>query len=199
MSVFLAIIPPREALEHLQDHLSQTQSIAASQGLDPVRWTAPATWHVTVVFAGEPAVEQADAWSSALAHDFARRSPVPDLRLTGTGSFDDTVLWCGLLSPNMAILGELMHAARRSARQVGIDIERRRWHPHLTLARAASRTSVRPWARLLGDYRGPAWSLEHLSLLSSLGGPAPHYTMLREWTLGELALGEDGLHGSMHQ
>jgi RNA 2',3'-cyclic 3'-phosphodiesterase len=97
------------------------------------RWVAPDDFHITLQFAGELSRRQADEFAQALADI---RLPPPQIRIRGTGAFGGKQPHAvyATVEPTVA-LDELQRAHERAARAVGLPIEKRRYVPHVTIAR----------------------------------------------------------------
>ena len=61
---------------------------------------------------------------------------------------------------------------------VGHESERRRWRPHVTVARVRRGAGVRPGDVALPRVPSPSFALEALTLYRSHSGPAPRYEAL---------------------
>jgi len=103
---------------------------------DPVRWTQPDQWHVTVLFLGETAPEQLPKIESLLNN----WSPPKDIELSfaGLGAFPSKdhgrVLWVGVRE-NKALI-QLQESLEEIFLSAGIlAAPDREFKPHLTLAR----------------------------------------------------------------
>lgn len=134
--LFVAIRPP----EFIRDLL-----IDAMDDSPDFRWQDEEQLHLTLRFIGEVerplANDIADALSSIRAQRF-------DLRIKGVGRFEQRssgALWAGV-DPR-APVGALAAKVERSCQQVGLEPERRAYHPHITLARWKGRRT-----RELHDY-----------------------------------------------
>jgi 2'-5' RNA ligase len=134
--LFVAIRPP----EFIRDLL-----IDAMDDSPDFRWQDEGQLHLTLRFIGEVerplANDIADALSSIRAQRF-------DLRIKGVGRFEQRssgALWAGV-DPR-APVGALAAKVERSCQQVGLEPERRTYHPHITLARWTGRRT-----RELHDY-----------------------------------------------
>jgi 2'-5' RNA ligase len=77
---------------------------------------------------------------------------------------------------------EATHAAA-AARHSGIEVEDRRFHPHLTIARGRAGADLRQWVKALASYAGPPWPMDRVSLVRSKVGPRPSYTELESWPI----------------
>jgi 2'-5' RNA ligase len=128
MRCFVAIDMPeavKERLEELQEAL-------------PVgRLTDPENLHLTLAFLGDVAQEPLVELNDELS---ALRLPPFTLALDGLGTFGakaPTVLWAGVKpDPQLTQLHDKVQGAVRKA---GIGMERKRFRPHVTLARFPAR------------------------------------------------------------
>ena len=160
MRLFVALVPPADVLAALP-------ALPAS-----VRPVPPGRQHVTLAFLGEVA----GAAAVAAALDAALPgSPAPVLRLAGAGAFRRAV-WLGLAG-DLPGLHHLAGGVQDAVRAAGVDLERRRWHPHLTVGRG-------PLPPHLLPYEGPAVAWDRVELVRShLGGPGARHEALRSWPL----------------
>lgn len=99
-------------------------------------WVFPQDYHITLHFLGGISSEQLDGINHVLPGFLKSRSPF-ELRVTHYGIFGETkaprVFWAGLEQvPAMYDLQEKMGEALSG---VGVEIERRPYSPHITLAR----------------------------------------------------------------
>ena len=134
--LFTAIRPP----EHIRDLL-----LDAMDDTPDFRWQDDEQLHLTLRFMGEVdrhvAADLADALSRIRAPSFS-------LRIKGVGSFDHRAagaLWAGI-EPKEQVAA-LAAKIERVCQQVGLEPERRAFHPHITLARWKGRRT-----RELADY-----------------------------------------------
>ena len=130
---FLAIPLPAE----LQAELRQLQNALRHSGV-AWRYADPQHVHLTLVFLGD--IDQPQERAIIQTMDALE---IPDLALPfpveGLGAFPDLaqkprVLWAGV-GGNWAPLRHLHKQLADAVRQLGLDVERQAYHPHLTLAR----------------------------------------------------------------
>src|SRR4051794_11116337 len=86
MRLFVALVPPAEALAELG------AAVAALPDTPRLRWTRPEQWHVTLAFLAEVDDRTREALVPRLER-VARRHPSPTLALAGGGRFGGQVLW----------------------------------------------------------------------------------------------------------
>jgi 2'-5' RNA ligase len=189
MRMFIAVMPPAEALEHLADFLGPRQE--AEPGL---RWTVPEQWHITLAFMAAVAERHRDDLEARLARAAARRTPF-EVALAGGGAFPNParakVLFAGVQTEGdqgRVELSRLATGARAAAAKAGADADGGRFHPHVTVARTGRPVEATRWLRVLDAYRGPTWRADAMTLVAShLGeGPRrrPRYELIGTFPLG---------------
>jgi len=122
--LFVAIRPP----EHIRDLLIDAMDDSAD-----FRWQDDEQLHLTLRFVGEVERPVAEDLADALGR---LRSPGFDLRIKNVGRFDQRnsgALWAGV-EPKEP-LAALAAKVERVCLAVGLEPERRAYHPHITLAR----------------------------------------------------------------
>jgi RNA 2',3'-cyclic 3'-phosphodiesterase len=144
-------------------------------GLAGARWIDPANYHITLRFIGDIDERTADEVADALAR--VDRAPF-DLSLEGLGAFGSHrphALYAGV-TPSPA-LKDLQAEHERTIQRVGLEPERRKFVPHVTLARlrGASGGDVAEFLALRGGFRTAPFTVGRFVLLSSRaskgGGP----------------------------
>ncbi|TDD03358.1 RNA 2',3'-cyclic phosphodiesterase [Nonomuraea deserti] len=179
MRLFAALVPPDEALDEV------SRAIAPHVGQVPgLRWPDRATWHITLAFFGEVPERALPELELRLARA-VRRYSVLDLAFDGFGAFSSArrarVLWVGVTGDSMTRLADSVKAGARRAGAAHAD--GKRFHPHLTLARAKTETDLRPLIESLSGFSGSPWRAEHVRLVRSHNGPQVRYESLAEWAL----------------
>lgn len=173
MRLFVAVLPPAGALEHLGDFLAPRQE--AEPGF---RWTLPEQWHVTLAFMPAVADRHLDDLAERLARAAARRTAFA-VSLAGGGAFPNParakVLFAGVQTDaeGTVELDRLTTGARAAATTSGTEVDGGRFHPHVTLARTGGPIEATRWLRVLDSYRGPVWPLEEIALVASYLGEGP--------------------------
>ena len=176
--MFVAVDPPEETIAHLRERLPKSPQ--------KLRWTDPEQWHLTLTFCGEVDDRTAAELSERLARAASRHAPM-QLQLSGAGAFSRPArahaLWVGLTGGTDA-LSRLADSTSAAARRSGIDVESRRFKPHLTIARASPPADLRDVVGALSSYSGPQWTVDAVHLVkSTLGGQTVH-ERLESWALG---------------
>jgi len=144
-------------------------------GLPGARWVEPENYHITLRFIGDIDPRTADEVAQALERV---DRPGFELSLEALDAFGakkpQTIVACVKNSP---ALKELQAAQERIVQRIGIEAERRKYRPHVTLARlkGTSEAAVAAYLALRGDFRTPNFPVGRFVLLSSRaskgGGP----------------------------
>jgi RNA 2',3'-cyclic 3'-phosphodiesterase len=119
------------------------------------KWARVEGMHVTLKFIGEARDENVNAIRSALARI---HSPAPvHMAFRGAGFFPSAkrprVFWVGIAaSPN---LSEISKEIEQGLIPLGIEPEKREFHPHLTLARLETHRGLDPLHDALRQARDP--------------------------------------------
>lgn len=129
--LFVAIRPPEMIRDLLIDAMDDSPDF---------RWQDEEQLHITLRFVGEVERPLADDLASALARIEAQCFSI---RVNGVGRFEQRnggSLWAGL-EPK-APLAALAAKVERASVAVGLEPERRAFHPHVTLARWKGRRTL---------------------------------------------------------
>jgi 2'-5' RNA ligase len=142
--LFVAIRPPEPIRDLLIDAMDESPDF---------RWQHDEQLHLTLRFIGEVDRPLADDIAAALTRIRAERF---SLRIAGTGRFEQRnsgSLWAGV-EPK-APVAALASKIERACIDLGLEPERRAFHPHITLARWKGRRT-REIADFLQRTRGLA-------------------------------------------
>jgi 2'-5' RNA ligase len=145
------------------------------EGLDGsipgARWVPAENLHLTLRFIGEVDKHQADEIDLALAGLRARAFP---LTLAGVGTFAkggrETTLWVGVeRNPQ---LEHLQNKVETALQRIGLEPERRRFTPHVTLARLdnCALAKLAAFVQTHNLLRTEPIAVGHFTLFSSLLG-----------------------------
>lgn len=144
-------------------------------GLPGARWVEPDNYHITLRFIGDVEEPTADE----IAGQLRRVSrPAFELALEGLGAF-------GSRKPHAIyaavrptpVLRELQSEHERLMQRIGLEPERRKFTPHVTIARlrSASHADVAAYLALRGDFRTAPFPVGRFVLMSARasrgGGP----------------------------
>jgi RNA 2',3'-cyclic 3'-phosphodiesterase len=177
--LFVALVPPAEALEHLAADLVEARTRDADVlGDEALRWARPDTWHLTLAFLGEVADRLVPGLDRRLRRAAARH-PACEVSLAGAGRFGGRVLWIGF-GGEVAGLRRLAASVQAASRRAGADVDERPLRPHITLARARDPLDLRPAVAALAAYSGPRWTAAEIVLVRSRLGAGPGGTAMHE-------------------
>lgn len=156
--LFVAIRPPQHVRDLLFDAMGDSSDF---------RWEDEGQLHLTLRFAGELERPIADDLADALAR--VRASPL-ELRIAGVGRFEQRnsgALWAGVepKSPITALAAKI----ERVCQSVGLEPERRAFHPHITLARWKGRRSreVQDFLERFGGLSSEPFRVDEFILIES--------------------------------
>ena len=154
-------------------------------GIPGARWLPPENYHVTLRFIGEVAAHQAEEIDLLLAGLRARGFV---LSMAGVGTFEKAgrpvALWVAVeRNPQLDLLQSKIETACQRA---GLEPERRRFAPHVTLARLdnAAEAKLVGWVQSHNLFRAEPVQMAQFTLFSSLlGKEASVYTAEVEYDL----------------
>jgi 2'-5' RNA ligase len=184
--MFVAVTPPGDVVQHLDAYLEPRREPAGP------RWSPPEQLHATLAFYAAVPDLALDELTDRLAYAASRRTSFTT-RVAGGGAFPDPVqarvLYARLeLSADAGTeLDRLAAGARAAAGRAGVSVDGQRFRPHVTVARLAHPVEATRWLRVLDAYRGPEWTVDHVSLVASYLGEGPRGRPRYE-TVAELPL-----------
>jgi RNA 2',3'-cyclic 3'-phosphodiesterase len=167
----------------LREHLSRLAG-----GLPGAKWVPPDNYHLTLRFIGEQPAYRAEEIDHALAGLKARGF---SLSIAGVGTFSKagrpTALWAGV--ERCELLDLLRGKIETALQRVGLEPERRRFSPHVSLARldGVSGPKLAVFVQAHNLFRAEPVPIEHFTLFSSrLGKDHSVYTPEVEYELSPL-------------
>jgi 2'-5' RNA ligase len=153
--VFVALDVPEEVRATLAELSSRLQKTCPS-----ARWVRLEGVHITLKFIGEVPREKVEDIRAVLG-DLSSFAPVK-LRFAGLGFFPSArsprVFWAGV--EGGAHLAELAAAIETRLEPLGIPLEKRAFHPHLTLARFESPQGTRALSDAVAALGAPEFGNE---------------------------------------
>ncbi|GAA4818789.1 RNA 2',3'-cyclic phosphodiesterase [Nocardioides caeni] len=181
--IFAAVVPPNDAIDHLDDFLAPRRDAA------PFRWTRPEQLHVTLAFMAHAASSRVDDYVDRLV-EALDGLPAVEVALAGAVAFPNVaegrVLATGVRGGDG--LAPLAVRARNAAVAVGIEVDGQRFQPHVTVARTGGpKVELTSWVRLLDTYDGPTWTCAGIEVIASHLGEGPRRSPRYE-TLAEIEL-----------
>jgi len=159
---FLAAVPPGPVLDAVDQRLAP---LAPRQ--PGLRWLPRPQWHITLQFLGP--VDDAETLADALVAVLGAHPPFR-AQLVGGGAFPTTrratVLWLGVEPADQ--LADLAATITAATAEPGHAVEPRRYHPHLTVARARQPRPLASVVEALGTGPvGPPWTVDQVTLVES--------------------------------
>lgn len=177
MRLFVALDLPWEIRERLA---------MLAGGISGAKWVNPDNYHITLRFIGETPAHRAEEADLALAGVRARGF---DLTIGGIGTFHKggrtTALWAGV--ERSEPLEFLQNKIETALQRAGWEAERKRFQPHVTLARIDNVPEAKLAAFVQANnlFRAQPIAIRHFTLFSSrLGKEQPVYTPEAEYALG---------------
>lgn len=170
--LFLALWLPDPVAHHLHSRIAGVQRDSPAW----LRWQPRSRWHITLCFLGDRGEGERDRIESVAA-GAAAAAAADEVRLAGSGRFG-AVWWVGVQHS-----GWLDRVARSLNRGLVPHDQRRRFHGHVTIARARGRGMRPPGGAVLSGYEGPWWVPEEMVLVRSELGPHPRYRTVAAWPL----------------
>ena len=173
--LFVALRPPEPIRDFLLDAMDDRADF---------RWQDDEQLHVTLRFVGEVERPVADDLADALGRI---RSEKLDLRIAGVGRFEQRsagALWAGV-EPK-APLAALAAKVERVCQSVGLEPERRAFHPHITLARWKGRRTrdVQDFLERRRDLSSQVFEVDEFVLFESrLSRHGAHYEAVETYAL----------------
>ena len=173
--LFAAIRPPEDIRDLLIDAMDDSPDF---------RWQDEEQLHLTLRFVGEVERPIANDLTDALARVRAERFQI---RIKGVGRFEQRssgALWAGV-EPK-APVSALSAKIERICQQVGLDPERRAFHPHITLARWKGRRTreVQDYLERNADLASEPFAVDRFILFESrLSRHGAHYEEVASFPL----------------
>lgn len=141
-------------------------------GVPGARWVPVENFHITLRFVGEVPAHRAEEIDHALSQVAAFAFP---LSLAGVGTFSrggrEVALWAGV--ERTPALEHLQQKVESALRRAGEEAERRRFSPHVTLARLSDgvvESKLAGFVQAHNLFRAGPFEVDHFTLFSSLLG-----------------------------
>jgi 2'-5' RNA ligase len=167
--------------------LRELQSRLKSESRAPIKWVDPENIHLTLKFLGNVAADKVDAIAEAMTEAVQGTAPFP-LKISELGVFPNPrkvqIVWVGV-GGELERLAGLQRRIESALEKLGFAAEKRRFTPHLTLARLrdqATASEREGLGRLIGqtefDSAGE-FGVDSVKLIKSqLTREGPIYTTL---------------------
>lgn len=174
--LFVAIRPPGHIRDLLIDAMDESPDF---------RWQDEEQLHLTLRFIGEVDRQVANDLAHELAH---MRAQSFEVRISGVGQFEQRnsgALWAGV-EPKQP-LATLAAKVERICQTVGLEPERRAFHPHITLARWKGRRTreVHDFLQRKRGLSSAPFAADSIILFESrLSRHGAHYEEVASYPLG---------------
>ncbi|MBM3785949.1 MAG: RNA 2',3'-cyclic phosphodiesterase [Acidobacteria bacterium] len=180
MRLFTAVDIPADVRGRLTELLEEFRPVAR------LRWSRPENLHVTTKFIGEWPENRLAELETVLKR--VQGAPFP-VQIEGFGWFPNPhhprALFAGVRAPEA--LPELARATGDACAAVGIELEKKRYHPHVTLARVSAEDGLAELRRAIavreraefGGFQARSFAL----FASKMGPGGSNYTKLKEFAL----------------
>lgn len=138
------------------------------KGVSGARWRTAERLHITLGYFGQVSDDQAEELDRELA---AKTFPAFDIKIAGGGHFgskEPYAIWAGI--KDTPELTELHEHCRKCARRVGIQMEARKFRPHITLAYmrpGAPVDRIAAWERNMNGFKCGPFLADEFKLFSS--------------------------------
>ena len=139
--IFISVFVPKEIV-NIKEMLKTTID---TRGIK-IRWIRDGNMHLTLKFIGNTTEESIDSINNAI-HDLVKDTPFINLSISGTGCFSKrdraNTLWVGIKG-DLDKLEQLILNINNKLEPLGFPIERRKFLPHITIARINSNQKKKP-------------------------------------------------------
>jgi 2'-5' RNA ligase len=139
--VFISVSVPKEII-NIKEMLKSTVDTRGIKN----RWIRDGNMHLTLKFIGNATEESIDSINNTI-HDVVKDTPFINLSISGTGCFSKgdrvNTLWVGIKG-DLDELEELILNINNKLEPLGFPIERRKFLPHITIARINPNQKKKP-------------------------------------------------------
>jgi 2'-5' RNA ligase len=191
LRLFCAVELPQEIRARAARHIA---SLRERAGDVRASWEREEKLHLTLKFFGGTEEEKVPPLMEALERAASLINSF-ELALSGTGAFPPSgsprVLWLGVTDTSSG-LQKLQHSIEEECARLGLARERKRFHPHLTIARLRSPEGARRLAGLHQsmEFETEAFAVSEIVLIKSdLGPQGSRYTTMGKAKMKENAEG----------
>ncbi|MEE9442745.1 MAG: RNA 2',3'-cyclic phosphodiesterase [candidate division Zixibacteria bacterium] len=182
LRLFIALHLPGQIKEKLEKVISDLRPLA-----DGIKWVEPKNMHLTLKFLGDTEEEIVEGVAGAVIRALTGRR-VFEVKLSECGGFPNLknprVIWAGIDGADPAV--EMAMAINNELAKIGIEKDKKRLSPHLTLGRIKRRSDLSRLSNYLRNlyFDSEAVILDRAALIKSTLTPrGPIYENLREFKL----------------
>jgi 2'-5' RNA ligase len=165
--IFAAIDIPGDVRAAISNYVVGLKRVDADR---PIRWEKTEKLHITLKFIAEARPDQVTALDEGIKTVSKTHSPF-DAEIARTGAFPNTksprVLWLGI-GAGAKEMTSIVNDLEALAKRVGLPVERREFHPHLTIGRIKGFRKAPDISDMVRQGFGPArFRVENLTLYES--------------------------------
>ena len=139
--IFISVFAPKEIV-NIKEMIKTTID---TRGIK-IRWIQDGNMHFTLKFIGNTTEESIDSINNTI-HDVVKDTPFINLSISGTGCFSKrdraNTLWVGIKG-DLDKLEQLILNINNKLEPLGFPIERRKFLPHITIARINPNQKKKP-------------------------------------------------------
>lgn len=154
MRLFIALDIEQGIKDGLQDAIRELRRTRA-----PVRWVKPEGMHLTLKFLGETPEEMLVSLETSLEEICRDIFPFP-ITVSGLGAFPGLsrprVLWAGVGEPT-GTMNILWKSVEETARALGWEKEKRKFHPHVTIGRVKGNINLKQLSEAVSGFHDEIW------------------------------------------
>lgn len=175
MRLFIGIPLSAETMDELSQLVMRLHT-----GEDSLRWSAPASWHITLQFLGNTSQDQ---YACIVSQLMKLHFPPISIALESFGFFERAGIFYIGVKPTEKLV-TLQQTITAATAICGFSPENRRYHPHITLARSKGKHGIRAMTRLKTkiprEYRFNSFRAETFLLYESFTDPSGSRYEVRE-------------------
>jgi 2'-5' RNA ligase len=181
MRVFIAINLPEKIIEKLADLQNQLAEFDL-----PIRWTKPKNIHFTLCFLGEISYQRIEKVKEICDKVIGKYKSF-NLKIKNLGGFPNEknprILWVGVEDGQSLV--NLQKELTEKLRDLGFEIEKREFSPHLTLGRTKGRIKeFEATISKMGEVNLGEFEVESIEVMESeLKPEGPEYRSIESFQL----------------
>lgn len=140
----------------------KSQLLARQSGIAGGRWQNHNQLHLTLNFIGEIPLDEVapiQALVSGLEIEPA------ELKLKGVGHFGNRAVWVGIAPEEP--LREVQQDLANALQAMGLTLDKRRYHPHITIARLRGHSDYREFLQAQAEFESDPFEFRQVSLFAS--------------------------------
>ena len=181
---FIAIELPEDLKNQIGQYISELRPLAPE-----IKWVRKNALHITLKFLGEIPSARVDQIVAALM-PLHQQSTAVNITITGLGAFPNEkrprVIWLGIEPNPRDLFFELHHTLEGYLEAIGVEREKRKFSPHLTLARIKIPQEQKPLFTYVKEhpFQAYSFSVHDIVLMRSILKPVgAEYRVIQKYPL----------------